>query len=152
MSKRAWDVARQSEPGGVSDSDRSDQRPNPDDVHEPGQIVGQDRLSDHVLIAASFEHCVRTHEDCFRDVDAERLRSLEVNNQIKPGWALDGQVGRFSAAQNPTNVTAATAKHIRKVRPIGDETPCIRMCPVKIYRGETSLLREISDPCSVSIG
>ena len=43
VSKRAWDVARQSEPGGVSDGDRSDQGPDPNDVHDPGQIVGQNR-------------------------------------------------------------------------------------------------------------
>ena len=30
-------------PSGVSGRDRSDQRLDPDDVHDPGQIIGQDR-------------------------------------------------------------------------------------------------------------
>jgi len=79
-----------------------------------------------------FNYCVGTHEDCFRDGDPEGFRGLEVHDQIEPRWALDGKVGRLGAAQNPTNVTAATAKHIGKVRPVGDETSCIHMRPVSM--------------------
>src|SRR5262245_30276540 len=113
-------------------------------------ICAQNGYAVRQLLPPSFEHCVRTHEDCFWDGDTEGFRGLYVHDQIEPRWALDGEVGRLGAAQNPTNVTAATAKHIRKVRPIGDETPCIHMSHVRIYRGQISLLRETCDACSVS--
>ena len=102
------------------------------------------------VLPASFEYYVGTHEDRFRDGDPEGFRGLEVHDQLEPRWALDGEVGRLGAAQNPTNVTAATAKHIGKVRPIRDESACIYMSPVKVYCGQASLLREIFDLCSVS--
>src|SRR5215831_19416017 len=99
-------------------------------VSAEGPTTGSCRVD----IAASFEHSVRTHEDCFGDANPEGFRGLEVHDQIEPRRAFDRKIGRLGAAQNATNVTAATAKHIGKVWPIGDETPCVHMSPVKKYR------------------
>jgi Histidine kinase-, DNA gyrase B-, and HSP90-like ATPase len=98
----------------------------------------------------SFDHRVCTQQDCFGDGDPEGFGNLEVHDQLEPRWALDGEVGRLGAAQNPTDVNAATTKHIRKVRPIGDETTRVHVRPVKVHRGQASLLREIADLRSVS--
>jgi hypothetical protein len=49
------------------------------------------------------------------------FRGLEIHGQIEPRRALDGKICRLGAAQNATNVTAATAKHVGEVWPIGDE-------------------------------
>src|SRR5947209_2399258 len=97
----------------------------------------------------SFDHLVGAHQDCFGDGDAESFRSLEVHDQLEPRRALDGKVVRLGTAHYPTDVDPATPKHIRKVRPIGDETSRINVRPVKIYRGQASLLREVSDLRSV---
>jgi hypothetical protein len=41
-----------------------------------------------------------------------------LHDHLEPRWALGREVGRLGAAQNPSDVTAATAKHIGKIRPI----------------------------------
>src|SRR5207247_500396 len=48
------------------------------------------------------------------------------------------------------NVTSATAKHIGKVRPIGNQTAGVRMRPVEVDRRQASFHREFSNPRSVS--
>src|SRR5262249_45309974 len=93
---------------------------------------------------------VSAYKDCFGNSDPEGLRGLEVHDHLEPRWTLDGQVGKSSAVQNPSDVTAATAKHVGKVRPIGDQAAGVRMRPVKVDRGQASFHREFSDPRSVS--
>src|SRR5690349_8959960 len=89
--------------------------------------------------ASSFDHLAGASHHRYRQLEAECSRGFEVHDELEPRWAFDGEVGRLGTTQNPTNVTATTAKHIGKVRPIGDETSCIHMRPVKIYRGQASL-------------
>src|SRR5450432_4756633 len=98
----------------------------------------------------SVNDLVSAQQDCFGDGHSERFRDLEVHDQLKPRRALNGEVCRLNAAQYATNVNAATAKHIRKVRSVGDETSRIDVGPVKENRRQPSLLRENSDLCSVS--
>src|SRR5438067_6616683 len=98
----------------------------------------------------SFDDLVGAHEDCFGNGDPQGFRGLEVHNHLEPSWALDGEVGWLGTAQNPRDVTAATAKHIGKVRPIGNKTSSVHVRPVQVYRREASFRREFADPCSVS--
>src|SRR5262249_46044474 len=98
----------------------------------------------------SFNHLVGAHKDRFRNGNSEGLRGLDVHDHLEPRWAFDRKVGRSSAAQNPGNVTTATAKHIGKVRPVGNQTAGVHMRPVKVDRRQASFHREFSDPCSVS--
>src|SRR5436190_23787398 len=69
---------------------------------------------------ALLDHLVGTYKNCFGNGDPQGLCGLEVHDHLEPRWALDGKVGRSGAAQTPRDITAATAKHIWKVRPIGN--------------------------------
>ena len=44
-------------------------------------------------VATLFDHLVGTDEKCRRNVDAERLRDLEVDHEFRLGWVLCGQIG-----------------------------------------------------------
>src|SRR5262245_43533535 len=97
-----------------------------------------------------FDHLVGTYKDCFGKGNPEGLRGLEVHDHLEPRRALNRQVDRSGAAQNPSDVTATTAKHIGKVRPIGNQAAGVRMRPVKVDRRQASFHGEFSDPRSVS--
>src|SRR5262249_3598544 len=85
--------------------------------------------------ADSFDHLVGAYKDCFGNGDPYGSCSLEVYDHLEPSWALDGGVGWLGAAQNPSDVTAATAKHIGKVWPIRNKTSGVHVRPVQVYRG-----------------
>ena len=44
-------------------------------------------------VATLFDHLVGAGEDRLRDCEAERSGSLEIDDQLKPGWLLDRQIG-----------------------------------------------------------
>src|SRR5436190_9939242 len=100
--------------------------------------------------SSSVNNLVGAQQNCFGDGHSKGFGGFEVHDQLEPRRALDGEVCRLGAAQNPTDITAATAKHIRKVRSVGDETSRVHVRPVKVNRRQPSLLCEISDLCSVS--
>src|SRR5216684_3878815 len=95
--------------------------------------------------SASFDHLVGAHKNRFRDGDPEILRDLEVDDQFESRGTLDREVSGFGAVQDAANVNAATPKHIRKVRTIGDEAARVYVGAVKIHREQTGLRGEISD-------
>jgi hypothetical protein len=45
-----------------------------------------------------------------------------LHDHLEPRSALDREVGTLGAAQNPSDATAATAKHIGKIRPMNTGT------------------------------
>jgi hypothetical protein len=96
------------------------------------------------------DNLVGAHEDRFRDRNPKDSRGPKVHDHIESGWALDREIGRLGAVQDPSNITGSTAKHIGKVRPIGDETSGIHMRPVKVYCGKGRFRSKICDSCSVS--
>src|SRR5258708_7266467 len=100
--------------------------------------------------SASVNDLVSAQQDCFEDSHSEGFRGLEVHDQLESRRALNGEFCRLDAAQYAANVNAATAKHIRKVRSVGDEASRIHVRPVKENRRQPSLLRENSDLCSLS--
>src|SRR5262249_26276206 len=99
---------------------------------------------------SSFNHLVGTHEERFGDRNPEDFRGPEVDNHLKPRGALNGQISRFGAAQNPRDVAAGAAKHVGKIRSVGDETFRVHMRPVKVYRWQACLCCELSNSFSVS--
>jgi hypothetical protein len=62
----------------------------------------------------SFPHCSLDHligagEDRLGDRDAERLRGLQIDDQLEFSRPLDGQVGGSRSLQNARNIWAAAS-------------------------------------------
>ena len=55
------------------------------------------------------------------NVDAHRLRGLEIDDQLKFGWQLDWQVLRFSTFQNSVDVSRCAALQVWVIHAIRDE-------------------------------
>ena len=52
------------------------------------------------------DHFVRASDQRVGDVDAERFRCFEINNQLDLGDLLDGQIGRLLALEDAARVDA----------------------------------------------
>jgi hypothetical protein len=55
------------------------------------------------------------------DGQAERLRGLEIDDQLEPGRLFDRQIGGFGARQNPTDIDPDPAKHDGEAGSIADQ-------------------------------
>ena len=70
----------------------------------------------------SFDHLVGAQQDRCRQLDADRLGGLEIDDEIELGRLLDPKVGRLRPAQNLVNVVGGAPKQAREVRCIGHQT------------------------------
>src|SRR6516165_2168965 len=70
----------------------------------------------------SFDDLVGAGEDRWRDPQAERLSSLEIDHQLEGCTLLDRQIGRLGALQDSSGVNAELAKDTREARSITDQT------------------------------
>src|SRR5712692_10460121 len=66
-------------------------------------------------LLSSFDHLVGACDERRRNIEAERLGGLEVDDELELGRLLDRQVARFCAFENPTGVDAHDAKRFDEV-------------------------------------
>ena len=59
---------------------------------------------------SSFDYVVGTSEQRRRNVNAEHLRSIEIDHQLDLGRLLDRQVRNFGALQNLPNIEAPRSR------------------------------------------
>src|SRR5262249_24447165 len=52
----------------------------------------------------SFDHLVRECEQLVRNIEAERLCSLEIDSQFELRWLLNGKIGRLGSLQDAIDV------------------------------------------------
>src|SRR5215204_4768608 len=74
--------------------------------------------------AASFDHLVGACDERFRHADAERLRGLEVENQLNLRGLLDRQVGRLVALENAADIDPSQAISVGEVGPVTHQAAC----------------------------
>src|SRR5262249_9724877 len=70
---------------------------------------------------ASLNELVGSQQKRLRDRQAERLRCLEVDDQIELGRLLDRQIGGLGPLEDPINVNRRSSLHLRNIYPIGHE-------------------------------
>jgi hypothetical protein len=64
-----------------------------------GSVVGRSKL-------ASFDHLVGADKHRWWDCEAERLRSLQIKNELEPGRLHDGKVCRLGTFENLAGIDA----------------------------------------------
>src|ERR1700737_4463682 len=69
-------------------------------------------------ITSLFDNLVGAGEQLRRHVDAERLGSSEIDDEIEFGWLLDRNVTGLRPAQNLIDVVSSASKQVRDVRSV----------------------------------
>src|SRR4029077_5957746 len=77
--------------------------------------------------AASFHHFVRACEDRLRHCEAERLRGLEIENELVFGRLLDGQITGLLALENAVYVERGPREQIRNINTVGKQTATLHI-------------------------
>src|SRR5262245_3733913 len=96
----------------------------------PSQGSGLPILT-HDELASSLDHLVGAGEQRWRHIQAERLRSTNVDDKLERGRLHDSQVRRRSALENPARVDADLAVCIGITRAVGHEpTGCGEFAPI----------------------
>jgi len=68
-----------------------------------------------------FDDLVGAGEDRWRHCKAERLRGLEVDDQLEPGWLLDRKIGRLGALEDLSGVNSSLAPGIGEAWSVADQ-------------------------------
>src|SRR2546428_12162510 len=76
----------------------------------------------HVWVSL-FDHLVSAQYEAGRDLMADRLRGLEIDDQLEPRRLLDRQIRRLDAAQQLGELPAHDVSvQLNDQRPVADET------------------------------
>src|SRR5262249_20540281 len=67
------------------------------------------------------DHLVRLQQHARRDREPEGLGRLQVENELKLHWLLDGQVGRLGACENLVHVGGRAAEEVTYAWSIGHQ-------------------------------
>ena len=73
--------------------------------------------------ASLFDHLVGAGEQGWWNGEAERLRSLEIDDQLEFGWLLDRQVARLGAFQNFIHIRRGKAVTVNYSWAVADQGP-----------------------------
>src|SRR5215211_3361215 len=90
-----------------------------------------------------FNYLVGLGNQCRRHDHTERLGSCQVDEELKSGGLLHGQVSGFVTFQNPIHVNRCAASHRTLVNSIGDKTSSLNKLPY------IAAARQITRKCEV---
>src|SRR5437763_13399951 len=101
--------------------------------------------SHQLCLAHSFDYLIGEREQLGRNLEAERLRGLEVDDQLEPGRLIDRQVGRLLAFENPRGIHADPAISIHQAVPVAHEATSPGHLTIDIDGRHCVLFRERHD-------
>src|SRR5262245_2073900 len=82
-----------------------------------------------------FDHLVGKREHLVRNIDAERIRGLEVDHQLEFGRLHDRQVGNLFPLQNPAGVDTDLTVGVGKIGSVTNETTSHSEFALHVNRG-----------------
>src|SRR5262245_48601337 len=86
--------------------------------HNGMSALGQKRTS------ASIDHFIRTQQECFCNLQSERLGGCRIDDKVELGWLLDRQVCRLRTSQYFVDILGRAPKQIWEVRSVRHQSPC----------------------------
>src|SRR5262245_55998523 len=98
---------------------------------------------------ALIDHLIRACEYRLWHGDAELLCNRKVDDQLKSGGLLHGQVGWPGAFKNLINKSRSSAKQVRRVGPVGQKASDLHQPARHSNEDEFVLFCEIPDSLSV---
>src|SRR3954463_11717253 len=103
------------------------------------------------LTARLLNYPVGAREQRRRDRDAERIRSLQVDQQLKTFGGLHRQVGGFGAAQDAVDVIGGAQDGVAAVDTVGDQRAGVRMGLEGEDRRHALRQREVDDQVAIDL-
>src|SRR5262245_6710645 len=82
----------------------------------------------------SFHHLGGGGKQRRRHLQAERIGSREINEEIEFGRLLDRELGWLRSAQNLIDQVGSSAPHVSPVRSIGHQTSHFDRLPYNVHR------------------
>src|SRR5262249_7453866 len=109
--------------------------------------LGQKRTS--VTCRTLIDHFIRACEYRLWHGDAELLCNRKVDDQLKSGGLLHGQVGWSGAFKNLIHESRSSAKQVRRVGPVGQKGSDLHQPARHSNEDELVFFCEIPDPLPV---
>jgi class 3 adenylate cyclase len=97
----------------------------------------------------SVDHLFCLQQDAWRNVQAERLRSREIDNQLQPARLLHGEVGGLRTPEDLVHEHGSQAEDLAAWRAIAHEKPGLGERAVGRHQRQPSLERELGDAVRV---
>src|SRR5215210_6957927 len=100
--------------------------------------------------SVSFNHFIGAQEKRLRNLDAEHIGCLQVDEQLEFGGLLDRQVSRFCALQYPVYIACGPAKQVSIARAITHQASVLDKPLKKVHCGQPIPVSEIDGSCPLT--
>src|SRR5262249_18802186 len=98
-----------------------------------------------VSAGSSFNNPIRPQQQRLGDRQAESLRRLEVDDEIKLRRLLDGEIGGIRSFENFIDVSRGAAEQVSKARAVCEKTSGFRPLCREIYRRQAVLYCKVDN-------
>src|SRR5215831_1993178 len=101
--------------------------------------------------APLLDHLIGSCKQRWRNRQPEGLRSLEVDDQFKLGWLLDGEISGLGSLQDLVHVNGSAPVEIKNVRAIRHEATGVDMELQGEHRRQVAPCRELCNSLSLGL-
>src|SRR5262249_25823901 len=99
----------------------------------------------------SLDHLIRSVQHRLWNRKTDLLRRLEIDNQFKLRWLLDGKIARLCAFQDLVHVSRSATEVFRIIRCIGYEASSIHVLTSLAHGWCSVLYGKVRNPLGVTI-